>query len=564
MKRLKRILMVNEASYLSTGYSTYGREVLSRFHQTGKYEIAELASYGHYLDPRSRQVPWTFYANAFTQGNQEEEAQYQTNPENQFGAWRFEEVANHFRPDIVIDIRDYWMNQFLASSPYRKNYNLCLMPTVDAAPQEDAWIDLYASCDGIFTYNDWSLNVLKEQGCGLIPLRGSASPGANLDIFKPVINKKEFRANMGFRDDILIVGTVMRNQKRKLFPDLMEAFAGFLKHCKDNGNKELADKTYLYLHTTYPDLGWDIPKLVKDNGLSMKCLFSYMCKNCGHMFPSFFQDAATSCVRCGQPSAGFPSTSLGITSEQLCNVYNLFDVYVQYSNMEGFGMPMVEAAACGIPVFATDYSAMTDVVRKLKGFPVKVERMYTEAETQRKAALPDNKDFIEQLYKFLKMPNSLRVRKGIEARIAVEKNYTYEQTAKKWENYFDSVELNDNWNSPPDIHNPYINELPQIQSNQEFVVWCYENILRRPDLINRFEFFKNVKDLNYGARLLGRGGISFNDNALLMNDTKWYPFDRDTLVKELLARREKANYWESKRVGLIKEPMKHYIEASIK
>ena len=41
---------------------------------------------------------------------------------------------------------------------------------------------------------------------------------------------------------------------------------------------------------------------------------------------------------------------------------NTFDLYVQYANSEGFGLPQVEAAGCGIPVASVDYSAMSSVV----------------------------------------------------------------------------------------------------------------------------------------------------------------------------------------------------------
>ena len=44
--RKKRILFCSEATFLNTGYATYTREILKYLHGTGKYEIAEMASYG--------------------------------------------------------------------------------------------------------------------------------------------------------------------------------------------------------------------------------------------------------------------------------------------------------------------------------------------------------------------------------------------------------------------------------------------------------------------------------------------------------------------------------------
>ena len=48
----------------------------------------------------------------------------------------------------------------------------------------------------------------------------------------------------------------------------------------------------------------------------------------------------------------------GVDTKTLASIYNLFDVYIQPANSEGFGLPIVEAAACGVPVMATDYSVL--------------------------------------------------------------------------------------------------------------------------------------------------------------------------------------------------------------
>jgi glycosyltransferase involved in cell wall biosynthesis len=42
---------------------------------------------------------------------------------------------------------------------------------------------------------------------------------------------------------------------------------------------------------------------------------------------------------------------------------NLFDVTVLPSTGEGFGLPIIESLAAGVPVVATDYSACSELVR---------------------------------------------------------------------------------------------------------------------------------------------------------------------------------------------------------
>ena len=50
-----------------------------------------------------------------------------------------------------------------------------------------------------------------------------------------------------------------------------------------------------------------------------------------------------------------------ITREQLATWYNGLDVLSACSYAEGFGLPLIEAAACGVPVITTDGSSMSEL-----------------------------------------------------------------------------------------------------------------------------------------------------------------------------------------------------------
>ena len=56
--------MCSEASFISSGFGTYTKEILSRLYKTNKYNIAEFASYGMVNDSRDKSIDWTYYANA--------------------------------------------------------------------------------------------------------------------------------------------------------------------------------------------------------------------------------------------------------------------------------------------------------------------------------------------------------------------------------------------------------------------------------------------------------------------------------------------------------------------
>jgi glycosyltransferase involved in cell wall biosynthesis len=59
----------------------------------------------------------------------------------------------------------------------------------------------------------------------------------------------------------------------------------------------------------------------------------------------------------------------------LVDTYNRADALVLASKSEGWGLPAVEAMACGLPVIATSYSALAELVHDDVGYPIRVERM---------------------------------------------------------------------------------------------------------------------------------------------------------------------------------------------
>lgn len=547
MSRKTRILLVGEFTALATGYSTYGREVMKRLHATGKYELAELASYGNPTDLRRLDLPWGYLPNSPDETDREQVEKYLSAKVNEFGEWRFEEACLSFKPDIVWSFRDWWMDEFIERSPYRPFFHWAHMPTLDGEPLDDQWLSTYQNCDAVFGYSDWGLDLLKRQTNGTAKTHCSAPPGADIDLFKPM-NKTALKQEMGLPADAIVIGTVMRNQPRKLYPDLIEAFAQYLREAPEH----LAARSYLYLHTGFPDLGWNLPRLIKEAGVGNKTLLTYVCKSCGHSYPNFYQDAVAPCRVCKEYSAKLTDSNKGVSRAILAKTLNLMDIYVQYSTCEGFGMPQVEAASCGVPVAAVDYSAMSDVVRKVGGYPIKVQRFFREVDTHRFLAMPDNGDLVRFLIKFLGQPEPLRLRAGFSARQGVLENYTYDRTAKIWEEHFDSVvqrPLSATWGSPIRQHIP-AKDLPMNLSDEQFVKWCISQVAGRPDLADSYMAMRMARDLAWGATAGGTGGLAFNDLSAMGAGLEKHrrPYTRDDVLNQLLNIAERQNYWETRRM----------------
>lgn len=316
-----RVLLVNEFSGLNTGYSTYGRELLSRLSKESNLEVAELATYvaPEDLSTFTYQPQWKVFINQPPK-NTPEYNEYRSNTINEFGAFAFETTLLKYRPHVVLALRDNWMDCFIDESPFRKHFKYVWMPTADGDPLNEEWIDAYSRADSLLTYTDWSKQLIEKQTGNKVRVSGSAPPATQAEF--TILNKHKLKSVFGINSPI--IGTVMRNQKRKLYPALFEAFRLYIN--------ETNDKTLLYCHTYYPDLlGWDIPKLLLEYGLSSRVLFTYTCRNCRNWFPGFFADSLVMCPHCNNMTGVLANVKLGLNNEQMCQVYNLFDLYIQYS-----------------------------------------------------------------------------------------------------------------------------------------------------------------------------------------------------------------------------------------
>jgi hypothetical protein len=213
-------------------------------------------------------------------------------------------------------------------------------------------------------------------------------------------------------------------------------------------------------------------------------------------------------------------------------------------------MPMVEAAACGLPIMAVDYSAMGDVVRKLNGYTIPVQKKFRELETGANRVYPDNAMLAERLYKFFTQPAAMIQRKGFQARKGVEEYYTWDKTAKIWESYFDSIELvgaQGKWDtSPYSAFEPKTSMPAENMSNSEFLDWAITNVLNRPELKNTYFSMTILRDLNYGVSIQYGRGVG--------------PFHREDVMRMFLAQTNEKNYFENLRCGFMPIPKEDYID----
>ncbi len=153
--------------------------------------------------------------------------------------------------------------------------------------------------------------------------------GINTKILKPM-GRSLGRKSMGITEDAFLVGMVAANKgnpSRKNFPQAIAAFAEFRKKHTD---------AVLYLHTegTGRAQGINLHRLLAEFDLPREAVVwadQYM-------------------LQC-----------LPVPLGAMAHMYSALDVLLAPSAGEGFGVPLLEAQSCGVPVITTDFSACPEV-----------------------------------------------------------------------------------------------------------------------------------------------------------------------------------------------------------
>ena len=161
---------------------------------------------------------------------------------------------------------------------------------------------------------------------------GYVPNGIESDIMKPCEMPDEHRAIFQIPKDKFIVGMVAMNKgdpPRKAFYQNIKAFVELHKKHPD---------TFLYLHTQdgHPQRGEQID-------LVAFCLAQGLVIGKDFIFPPQH------------------NMVLGFPDHVMAELYSIMDVHLLVSMGEGFGIPILEAQACGTPVIVGDWTSMGEL-----------------------------------------------------------------------------------------------------------------------------------------------------------------------------------------------------------
>jgi len=140
----------------------------------------------------------------------------------------------------------------------------------------------------------------------------------------PEEEKKILRLQWGI-DDKFVIGVVARNQGRKMLDRTIKITAEYAK---------LNPNAVLLLHLDPEDVAQPFPivSLINKYGIQNRVLFT-----------------GTKWYK-------------GYNDNDMNKIYNLFDVFLLSTSGEGFGIPIIEAMSCKVPVLVTNYTTTKELV----------------------------------------------------------------------------------------------------------------------------------------------------------------------------------------------------------
>lgn len=510
-KNKRRLLFCTETGDLSTGYGNYTRSVLQYLYNTNKYIIAELSCFKSTCS--ECKFPWKIYPNAVEQQD-ERFPQYAAVKQNQFGQWRFDLVAAHFKPDIVIDFRDMYMSLYQRTSIFRSKFHWILAPTIDSFPMKREWIEALRNCDTLLTHTEWAKTQIESKYN--IKVSGVVKDSIDPKIFKPM-NKAVCRQKLNMPLNIKIIGSVMRNQRRKLIPELFRLLSDIIQEDPD---------VYLYLHTSYPENnGWEIPELLLEFKVYNNVLFSYVCDKCKNVHALKWQGESCVCPSCSKRTMTLASANNGVEPRQLAEIINTFNVYVQYSVCEGFGIPPLEAAACGVPFITTDHGAMTELAENFNCDVVKTIQ-YRDMDNGSDRVFPDNTDAKKKILDLINM-NAIDILNIVEDyKKIIQANHSWDITGKEFEKIIDNASLQKTKNRWLPLSESYFDAISKDtknnSNNREFVYDIVDNILQEPQLKTSYFIETLVSSLDKGYVIDSNGTTPYNKTDAVKTLEMWF------------------------------------------
>lgn len=303
MDRRLRILISSNAPFSTSGYGQQIAEFAPRLRDAG-YEVAISCFYG--LEGGKIMLDGiTCYPKIAD-------------------TWGADAMVNHalnFKADIVMTLQDLWVVDPNALKQLKRW--IPIVP-IDHDPVPPPIFERLKLAYRVVTYSKFGHDELERLGMYSTYIPHTV----DTKIYKP-LDKKDIRAKLGVPQDMFLFGMVSANKDnppRKSFQEAMDAFKVFNEKHPNSG---------MYFHTLLAQAGgFPIKEYANFLGIGDK-IFNLQPYEQLYM----------------------------IDKPVMANLYNAMDCLLAPSTNEGFGVPIIEAQSCGVPVITNNWTAMPELVK---------------------------------------------------------------------------------------------------------------------------------------------------------------------------------------------------------
>lgn len=257
--------------------------------------------------------------------------------------WGEDVVVKHyidFKADMLITLKEPWV----FNNIYKWAINFVPHAIIDHSPVSPAVTSRLHTAFKVIAITRFGQRELRKANIPSIYI----PHGVDCSIYKP-LNKAKCRKMWFLDEDEFVVGVIAMNRARKMIPQMLRGYKRFLEN-----NPDIKSHLMLWTNINPTSLEEEArPIGVADVGVSL--------------LPEILELGLGEAVRWtdeelylqGIPEWAGDDYSAGW---DMVKLYNSFDVLLHCTGGEGFGLPLIEAQSCGVPVITTDYAGAPEQV----------------------------------------------------------------------------------------------------------------------------------------------------------------------------------------------------------
>jgi len=407
-----------------------------------------------------------------------------------YGEYNIDKAVKRVKPDVIISVQDIWGIDFTLNKPWFDKTHNVYWTTLDSLPIIPSAENAAKKIKNFWVWSNFAEKDMNKRGFNNVKTMHGCIEAK--DFKKLPLNKRqELRHINEIPQDAFIVGFVFRNQLRKSVPNLIEGFAEFQKQNPKSNSK-------LLLHTSWQE-GWNIHRLADQYGVNKSdILTTHVCNKCTSYEVREYKGEKAPCKFCGgKDTMVTTGVGLGVSEEQLCEVYNLMDVYCHPFTSGGQEIPIQEAKLCELVTLVTNYSCGEEMCEEDAASLSLDWDKYTEHITEFIKASTKPFSIAKNLSKVFKMKPESRSKMGQQARQWVLDHFSTEAIGKQFEEFLDALDpIEYDFDAPPVKQDPDF-VVPNIEDNREWLLCMYENILKRTQ--------EDIEGVKYWLNQLSQG-----------------------------------------------------------